>query len=54
MQSLQDKNMALMTDNEFQINVFGANELVQGLGVLDSGQNGWVNTSHAASVFFTG
>ena len=48
------KKVALMTDNEFQINVFGANELVPALGVMDSVQSGGVDVGHTASVYYTG
>lgn len=46
--------LALMTDNEFQIQVFGAGELIGPLQVMDGVQAGTVEIGHTASVYYTG
>ena len=48
------KKIAAMTDNEFQIRVFAAGELVGPLAVMDAVQNAGVEAGHTASVYYTG
>ncbi|MFT8244048.1 TRAP transporter substrate-binding protein [Roseomonas sp. BN140053] len=46
--------VAQLTDNRFQIRVFGAGEIVPALQVLDAVQAGTVEACHTASYYFTG
>ncbi len=48
------KRVAALTDNKFQIRVFAAGEIVPGLQVLDSVQNGTVELGHTASYYYVG
>ncbi|QFU17825.1 TRAP transporter substrate-binding protein [Microvirga thermotolerans] len=48
------KRVAEATDNRFQIQVFAAGELVSGLQVLDSVQNGTVECGYTLSSFYIG
>src|ERR671928_609650 len=47
-------NVAALTDNRFQIQVFAAGELVPGLQALDAAQNNTVELAHTASYYYTG
>jgi TRAP-type mannitol/chloroaromatic compound transport system substrate-binding protein len=48
------KQVAEMTDNKFQIQVFGAGEIVPGLQALDATSNGTVEMSHSVSYYYVG
>src|SRR5258705_11871115 len=48
------KYVSEMTDNEFQIQVFGAGEVVPGLQALDATANGTVEMSHTVSYYYVG
>src|ERR1700677_1692803 len=48
------KYVAEMTDNKFQIQVFGAGEIVPGLQALDATSNGTIEMSHTASYYYVG
>src|SRR6267143_1145444 len=48
------KHVAEMTDNKFQIQVFGAGEVVPGLQALDATANGTVEMSHTVSYYYVG
>jgi len=48
------KQIAEMTDNKFQIQVFAAGEIVPGLQVLDATSNGTVELCHTASYYYVG
>ena len=52
-QRLSD-NVAALTDNKFQIQVFAAGELVPGLQALDAVQDNTVELAHTASYYYTG
>src|SRR3981189_2153099 len=45
------KYVAEMTDNNFQIQLFGAGQVVPGLQALDATANGTVEMSHTASYY---
>src|ERR1700727_1809768 len=48
------KYVAEMTDNKFQIQVFGAGEIVPGLQALDATSNGTIEMSHTVSYYYVG
>jgi TRAP-type mannitol/chloroaromatic compound transport system substrate-binding protein len=48
------KYVAEMTDNKFQIQVFGAGEIVPGLQALDAASNGTVEMCHTATYYYVG
>jgi TRAP-type mannitol/chloroaromatic compound transport system substrate-binding protein len=48
------KQVAELTDNRFQIQVFAAGELVPALQALDSTSNGTVEASHTVSYYYVG
>jgi len=48
------KYVAEMTDNKFQIQVFGAGEIVPGLQALDATSNGTVDSCHTAMYYYVG
>jgi TRAP-type mannitol/chloroaromatic compound transport system substrate-binding protein len=48
------KQVADLTDNKFQIQVFAAGELVPGLQALDATSNGTVEASHTVSYYYVG
>jgi TRAP-type mannitol/chloroaromatic compound transport system substrate-binding protein len=48
------KQVAEMTDNKFQIQVFAAGELVPGLQALDATSNGTVEMCHTATYYYVG
>ena len=48
------KRVAEATDNQFQIHVFAAGEIVPGLQVLDAVQNGTVECGHTLSSYYIG
>src|SRR3974390_121074 len=48
------KDVAEMTDNKFQIQVFSAGEIVPGLQALDATSNGTVEMSHTVSYYYVG
>ncbi|MDI3471149.1 MAG: TRAP transporter solute receptor [Pseudolabrys sp.] len=48
------KYVGEMTDNKFQIQVFAAGEIVPGLAIVDSVQNGTVECGHTASYYYFG
>src|SRR5471032_1548063 len=48
------KQVAEMTDNKFQIQVFQAGELVPGLQALDATSNGTIEMSHTAAYYYVG
>ncbi len=48
------KQVAEMTDNKFQIQVFSAGEIVPGLQALDATSNGTVEMSHTVSYYYVG
>src|SRR6202048_804865 len=48
------KQVAEMTDNKFQIQVFAAGEIVPGLQALDATSNGTIEMSHTASYYYVG
>ena len=48
------KYVADMTDNKFQMRLFGAGEIVPGLQVLDAVQNGTVEMGHTAGGYYVG
>ena len=48
------KRMAEMSDNNFQIRVFAAGEIVPALQVLDAVQNGTTEMGHTASYYYVG
>ncbi|MDM0058884.1 TRAP transporter substrate-binding protein [Variovorax fucosicus] len=48
------KKVALATDNEFQITVFGGGELVPALAVMDAVSSAGVEAGHTASVYYSG
>jgi TRAP-type mannitol/chloroaromatic compound transport system substrate-binding protein len=48
------KQVAEMTDNKFQIQVFAAGELVPGLQALDATANNTVEMSHTVSYYYVG
>jgi TRAP-type mannitol/chloroaromatic compound transport system substrate-binding protein len=48
------KQVAEMTDNKFQIQVFGAGEIVPGLQALDATTNGTVEMCHTAMYYYVG
>ncbi|GAA3854978.1 TRAP transporter substrate-binding protein [[Pseudomonas] carboxydohydrogena] len=48
------KQVAEMTDNKFQIEVFAAGELVPGLQALDAAANGTVEMSHSVAYYYVG
>ena len=48
------KQVAEMTDNKFQIQVFAAGEIVPGLQALDATSNGTVEMSHTVSYYYVG
>jgi len=48
------KRVAEITDNNFQISVFAAGEIVPGLQVLDAVQNGTIECGHTTSFFYIG
>ncbi|OQW60706.1 MAG: ABC transporter substrate-binding protein [Proteobacteria bacterium SG_bin9] len=48
------KQVAEMTDNKFQIQVFAAGEIVPGLQALDATTNGTVEMSHTVSYYYVG
>src|SRR3954462_14324310 len=48
------KQVAEMTDNKFQIQVFAAGELAPGLQALDSTSNGTVEVGHTVSYYYVG
>ena len=48
------KQVAEMTDNKFQIQVFAAGEIVPGLNALDATSNGTVEACHTVSYYYVG
>jgi TRAP-type mannitol/chloroaromatic compound transport system substrate-binding protein len=48
------KQVAEMTDNKFQIQVFSAGEIVPALQALDATSNGTVEASHTVSYYYVG
>jgi TRAP-type mannitol/chloroaromatic compound transport system substrate-binding protein len=48
------KQVAEMTDNKFQIQVFQAGEIVPGLQALDATSNGTIEMSHTVSYYYVG
>ncbi|MCD0419585.1 MAG: TRAP transporter substrate-binding protein [Rhodopseudomonas sp.] len=48
------KQVAEMTDNKFQIQVFAAGEVVPGLQALDATSNGTVEMCHSVSYYYVG
>src|SRR5713226_3572584 len=48
------KQVAEMTDNKFQIQVFAAGEIVPGLQALDATSNGTVEMCHTVSYYYVG
>src|SRR3954454_3354891 len=48
------KQVAEMTDNKFQIQVFAAGELAPGLQALDATSNGTVEMCHTVSYYYVG
>jgi len=48
------KQVAEMTDNKFQIQVFAAGEIVPGLQALDATSNGTVEMSHTVPYYYVG
>ena len=48
------KNVAEITDNKFQIQVFAAGEIVPGLQVLDAVQKGTVELGNTAGYYYWG
>ncbi len=48
------KQVAEMTDNKFQIQVFAAGEVVPGLQALDATSNGTVEMSHTVAYYYVG
>ncbi|MCO5128949.1 MAG: TRAP transporter substrate-binding protein [Xanthobacteraceae bacterium] len=48
------KQVAEMTDNKFQIQLFQAGEIVPGLQALDATSNGTVEMCHTASYYYVG
>src|SRR5205814_9817651 len=48
------KYVAEMTDNKFQVQVFGAGELAPGLQALDSTSNGTVEMCPTVSYYYVG
>src|SRR3569833_2998626 len=48
------KAVAEATDNKFQIQIFAAGEIVPGLAIVDSVQNGTVEIGHTASYYYFG
>jgi TRAP-type mannitol/chloroaromatic compound transport system substrate-binding protein len=48
------KQVAEMTDNKFQIQVFAAGEVVPGLQALDAVSNGTVEMCHTVSYYYVG
>jgi TRAP-type mannitol/chloroaromatic compound transport system substrate-binding protein len=48
------KQVAEMTDNKFQIQVFAAGEVVPGLQALDAVSNGTVEMCHTAAYYYVG
>ena len=48
------KRVASATDGKFEIRTFAAGEIVPGLQVLDSVQNGTVECGHSASYYYVG
>ena len=48
------KQVAEMTDNKFQIQVFAAGEVVPGLQALDATSNGTVEMCHTAAYYYVG
>ena len=48
------ENVAALTDNKFQIQVFAPGELVPALQALDAAQNNTVEIAHTASYYYTG
>jgi TRAP-type mannitol/chloroaromatic compound transport system substrate-binding protein len=48
------KQVAEMTDNKFQIQVFAAGELVPGLQALDATSNGTVEMCHTVAYYYVG
>jgi TRAP-type mannitol/chloroaromatic compound transport system substrate-binding protein len=48
------KQVAEMTDNKFQIEVFAAGEVVPGLQALDAAANGTVEMGHSVAYYYVG
>src|SRR5579864_7988500 len=48
------KQVAEMTDNKFQIQLFAAGEIVPGLQALDAVSNGTVEMCHTAAYYYVG
>ena len=48
------KAVAEATDNKFQIQLFAAGEIIPGLAIVDSVQNGTVECGHTASYYYFG
>ena len=48
------RRVAQLTSNRFQLQVFGAGEIVPGLQVADAVQNGTVQMGHTASYYYIG
>jgi TRAP-type mannitol/chloroaromatic compound transport system substrate-binding protein len=48
------KQVAEMTDNKFQIQLFAAGEIVPGLQALDAAANNTVEMSHTVSYYYVG
>ena len=48
------KQVAEMTDNKFQIQLFAAGEIVPGLQALDATSNGTVEMCHTVSYYYVG
>ncbi len=48
------KQVAEMTDNKFQIQIFQAGEIVPGLQALDATSNGTIEMSHTVSYYYVG
>ena len=51
---LISKRVATATGGKFQIQVFAANEIVPGTGVLDAVKDGTVQMGHTASYYYVG
>ena len=48
------KRVAAITNNKFQIRVFGAGEIVPAFGTVDAVQQGTVECTHTAGYYFVG
>src|SRR5580704_6983803 len=48
------KQVADLTDNKFQIQIFAAGEIVPGLQAFDAASNGTVEMAHSVSYYYVG